>query len=897
MSIRNLACLFKPRSIALIGASDRPHSVGAVVARNLLRGGFAGPIMPANPHHAAIESVLTYKDIASLPQVPDLAVIATPPETVPGLVAELGAKGCRAAVVLTAGFGEGDAARGAQLRQAVLDAARPHLLRVIGPNCLGVAVPGIGLNATFAHVAPLPGDVACLTQSGAVATTLIDWATSRGIGFSHVVSLGDMADVDVGDMLDYLSSDPAVRSILVYLEGVASARKFMSAARAAARCKPVIVVKSGRFAASAKAASSHTGALAGADQVYAAAFRRAGMLRVLTLDEMFAVLETLSHGRVLTGDRLAILTNGGGLGVMATDALIEKGGQLATLDPATLAALDQVLPPTWSHGNPVDIIGDAPGERYAAALERIVADKNIDGCLILNCPQAIASSLEAAEAVLETLERIDLRARAKIFVSWLGDGTAKEARARFATAGLPSYDTPERAVAGFMHMLEFRRNQQLLMRVPPSVPHEFEADHAAARAIVAAARAAGQSWLDETDSKNLLAAYGIPVNRVRRVASIEAVGIAAGEIGPRVALKILSPDILHKSDVGGVVLDLDGPEAAIAAAQAMLDRLQALQPEARIGGFTVEEMVHRGDAAELILGLATDPTFGPVVLFGHGGTAVSIVADTALALAPLDMVLAHDLIRSTRIHRRLAGFRNVPAADLDAIALTLVKLSQMAADLPEIYELDINPLLADKDGVVALDARIRLDDPVQRPGFAILPYPSNRESELTLEDGTVLVIRPVRPEDAPRFERNFRRTRQEDIHSRFFASMSALPPTLLARLTQLDYDREMALAALPRPGESENEDDGYGIVRLAADPDNEAAEFAVIVRSDWHGRGLGRALMALILDYARERGIRTVWGTVLHDNMSMIKLLRGLGFSIRLDDDPGTVRAEISLAP
>ena len=605
MSIRNMNRLFKPCSIALIGAGKEPHSVGAVVARNLMRGGFAGPIMPVSRQHPAIESVLTYPDVASLPLVPDLAVIATPPETVPGLIHELGARGCRAAVVLTGGFGDGDAVRGQALRQAMLDAAKPHLLRIVGPNSLGIIVPGLGLNASFAPLAPLVGDVACITQSGAVATTLVDWASSRGIGFSHIVSLGDMADVDIGDMLDYLAGDCGVRSILAYIEGIASARKFMSAARSASRAKPIIVVKSGRFAASAKAASSHTGALAGADQVYDAAFRRAGMLRVLTLDEMFAVLETLSHGRTLTGDRLAILTNGGGPGVLATDALVEKGGRLASLDPATIAALDQVLPATWSHGNPIDINGDAPAERYAAALERIIADRQVDGCLVLNCPQALASPLDAAEAVIETVDRLEVRARAKIFVSWLGDGLAKEARARFAKAGLPSYDTPERAVAGFMHMLEFRRNQQLLMRVPPSAPQEFKADPAAARAVI---DAAGAGWLDGADSKAVLAAYGIPVNRVRRVGTIEEVGRAAREIGPSIALKIRSPDILHKSEFGGVVLDLDSPEAAMAAAQAMLDKLRQLKPEARIDGFTVEEMICRPDASELIAGLAADPT-------------------------------------------------------------------------------------------------------------------------------------------------------------------------------------------------------------------------------------------------------------------------------------------------
>jgi acetyltransferase len=686
-----------------------------------------------------------------------------------------------------------------------------------------------------------------------------------------------------------------VQSILVYLEGITQARKFMSAARAAARMKPVIVVKPGRFAAGAKTATAPAGPPAEADRVYDAAFRRAGMLRVMTLDELFAALETLSHGRTLTGDRLAILTNGRGLGLLASDALAEKGGRLATLDPATLAALDQVLPPGWSRGNPIDISGDAPAARYAAALERIVADKRIDGCLVLNGPQAVASPLDAAEAVIATLARIDLRARAKIFVSWMGDGTARQARARFAEAGLPGYDTPERAVAGFITMLQYCRNQQLLMRVPPSVPQEFQVDRAGARRIIDAARAAGSAWLDESDSKDLLAAYGIPVNRVRRAADVAAVGAAVRAIGPHVALKIRSPDIQHKSDVGGVVLDLDGPQAAMEAARTMLDTLGRLRPDARIDGFTVEEMVRRKDAAELILGLATDPTFGPVVLFGHGGTEVYIVGDTALALAPLDLVLAHDLIRSTRIHRRLEGFSNVAPADLYAIALTLVKLSQMAADLPEIRELDINPLLADGTGVIALDARIRLDDPAGRPGFAILPYPSTLESELTLADGTVLRIRPIRPEDAPALEQNFRRTRPEDIHSRFFGTLNALPQSLLARLTQLDYDREMALAALPRPGESADADDGFGIVRLIADPDNDRAEFAVIVRSDWHGRGLGRALMRLILDYAGRRGVNIVWGTVLRENAAMIKLLRSLGFSIGPDEDPGLVHAEIRL--
>jgi acetyltransferase len=491
MSIRNLTRLFKPRSIALIGTGGRPESVGATVGCNLRRGSFAGPIMVVEPDGPASPGGSTSKSVAELPQTPDLAIIASPAETVPGLIAELGSRGCAAALVLTAGFGT-EAGAGT-LRQAMLDAARPSLLRILGPRSLGVAVPAIGLDATFAPVAPLPGGIAWISQSGAVLTTLVDWATSRSIGFSHVVSLGDMADVDTGDLLDYLAGDSATRSILVYLERVSSARKFMSAARAAARSKPLIVVKSGRFA-SAREAKPETAGQPDADRIYEAAFQRAGMLRVRTLDAMFAALETLGHGRSYTGDRLAILTNGGGLGMLAADALVERGGGLAILDPATLSALDAVLPPGWSRGNPIDIGADGPAACYGDALERIVADRGVDACLVLNAPQAAA--VAAADAVLATTARMDPRARAKVFVSWLGEGTAPDVRTRFETAGLPSYDTPERAVAGFMHMLEYRRNQVLLMRVPPSMPEEFDADRARARTIVEVAHAAGRSWLD-----------------------------------------------------------------------------------------------------------------------------------------------------------------------------------------------------------------------------------------------------------------------------------------------------------------------------------------------------------------------------------------------------------------
>ena len=893
MTVRNLDHLFRPKSVALIGASHQARSVGAVLAHNLFQGGFAGPIMPVNPHGGAVGSVLAYPDVAALPAVPELAVIATPPPSVPPLIAELGARGCRAAVVITAGFSEGDSAAGRALSAAMLEAARPHLLRIVGPNCLGIMVPGRGLNASFAHVAPLCGSIAFLTQSGAVATSVLDWATARGIGFSHLVSLGDMNDVDFGDLLDYLASDSETHSILLYVEAIVHARKFMSAARAASRGKPVIVIKAGRHAASAKAATSHTGALAGADDVHDAAFRRAGMLRVGGLSELFAAVETLARMRPLTGDRLAILTNGGGIGVLATDDLLDAGGRLAELDPATVAALDAKLPRTWSHGNPIDIIGDAPGERYAAALECLFTDPGIDGVLVLNCPVAVAAPVEAAEAVIATVGR-HVRA-CNVLTSWLGDFAAVEARRRFAEAGIPSYATPGEAVAGFMHMARFRRNQELLLQVPAAEPPAAPPDRATAARLIGAVRAAGRDWLDQSEALRLLACYGIPVVRTETVDRLEAIPAAADRLGGPLALKIRSPDIVHKSEVGGVALDLAGADAAAAAAAAMLARVAQTMPAARVDGFALQQMVRWPTACELIAGLVVDRTFGPVVLFGAGGVGVEVVNDKALALPPLNAALAHDLIARTRIAAQLRGYRNRPPVDLDAVADVLVGLAQLAADHPAIAELDINPLLADPRGVIALDARVRVSDPAGAVPMAILPYPNQLEHTITLRDGTALLVRPIRPEDAQAITDLFDHLTPEDVRSRFFVAMRALPPALLARLTQIDYDREMALVALlpgaAPPGEL------CGVVRLHADPDNARAEYAVTVRSDWHGRGLGYALMQEIVAYGRARGIGEIFGTILAENTVMIEMARELGFAIAPErDDPSLVVARLGLA-
>jgi len=893
MSVRNLASLFAPRSIALIGASERPNSVGAVVAHNLFHAGFAGPVMPVNPKHRSVEGVLAYPDEASLPMTPDLAVICTPARTVPGIISALGRRGTKSAVVITAGFGEGDDRVGNDLRQAALDAARPHLLRIVGPNCLGLLVPGINLNASFSHLSPLRGNLAFVAQSGAMVTSVLDWAASRGIGFSHVVSLGDMIDVDIGDMLDYLASDAATRAILLYVEGVTHARKFMSAARVAARGKPVIVVKSGRHAESAKAVASHTGAITGSDEVCDAAFRRAGMLRVLELDELFDAVETLALCGPARGDRLAILTNGGGVGVMATDSLLDRGGHLAALSASTIERLDKVLPSTWSHGNPVDIGGEATPECYRAALTALFEDKDVDAVLALNCPTAIASSTDAAKAVIEAAGP----RKCNLFTSWIGDAAIAEAMHLFAQARIPAYATPDHAVRAFMYMVRHWRNQDMLVQVPPSTPEDFAPDTEKARATIDAALEAGREWLTEPEAKEILLAYRVPAQPTRVARTAEDAALLAKAFDAPCALKIVSPDITHKTDAGGVALGLPTPQAVREAAEAMMARIGAAFPRARIDGFAIEPMFDNAGGHELIVGMTEDDQFGPVILFGQGGVAADVIADKALALAPLNMTLAHSLIARTRVYRLLQGYRKRPPAALDAIALTLVKISQLVVDFAEIAELDINPLVADAQGVTALDARIRVKrfhgDPQAR--LAIRPYPTALEETVALRDGRSFLMRPVRPEDAPALVSAFEKLSPEDVRFRFFAPKKELSADMTARLTQIDYDREMALVLSERsvpPGRAEI----YGVVRIVADPNNEEAEYAIVVRTDMKGQGLGYFLMHKIIAYARARGIKRLIGDVLRENEAMLKMCREFGFAIHAVPEEGDIfRVELGL--
>ena len=792
-------------------------------------------------------------------------------------------KGCAGAIIITAGLGHGPGS----LADATRQAARKHGLRIIGPNCLGVMVPGAQLNASFAARSPQRGDLALVSQSGAIAAGLVEWAASRSVGFSAVVSLGDQLDVDFGDLLGYFALDRGTRAILLYVEAISNARKFISAARAAARVKPVVVVKAGRHAQGAKAAATHTGALAGSDAVYDAAFRRAGLLRVQDLDELFAATETLGHLKPFPGKRLAILTNGGGIGVLAVDRLMDLGGTLATLSADTMQRLDAALPPIWSKANPVDIAGDADAARYAAALEALLADRDNDAVLVMNVPTALASAAEAAQSIVSVAKQHRNRfSRSKpILGVWLGDdGTTSKT---FEAAGIPHHATEADAVRGFMHLVRYREALDALMETPPSLPADFSPDVAAARRVVHAVVEEGRAWLNPVEVVALLNAYAIPTTPVVQARDEgEAVAAAAPFIAEdrTVAVKVLSPDIVHKSEVGGVRLNLANEHAVREAASVILERARAARPQARIDGVTVQPMILRPKARELIAGIADDPTFGPVIVFGRGGTAVEVINDKALALPPLDLKLAKDLIARTRVSRVLKAYRDVPAADEHAVALVLVKLAQMAADVPELRELDLNPILADETGVIAVDARVsvaaveKAHGPSGHPRFAVRPYPKEWERRTALRDSTPILVRPLRPEDERLYADFFAKTTDEDLRLRFFAPVKDRSHAFVARLTQLDYARAMAFIAL-----EETTGAMLGVARLHADANHETAEYAVLVRSDCKGRGLGWLLMQTIVEYARAEDLQTIEGQVLDENISMLAMCRELGFTVAPD--------------
>jgi acetyltransferase len=890
MSVRNLEALFLPASVAVIGASDRKDSLGSLVLRNLKQGGFKGKIWSVNHRHALVDGQQAWLSVQALPQVPDLAVICTPAITVPEIVAALGQKGTRAAIVISAGLKQPSSIARLTLEQSMLDAAKPHLLRILGPNCIGLLVPSLGLNASFAPTNALPGKLAFVTQSGALATAMLDWANSLNIGFSHFISLGDSADVDFGDVLDYLASDAGTRAILMYAESIKSARKFMSAARAAARNKPVIIVKAGRAPDGARAAASHTGALAGSDIVLDAAIRRAGMLRVDTLESLFDAAETLAHARPLRGERLAIVTNGGGAGVLAADALQLGGGKLAELGEQTLEALNQCLPGTWSHGNPIDIIGDAPVGRYHDALRILLAAPETDAVLFMHAPTAVVPAHKIASACLPLM----LESTKPVLTCWLGGAAVMAARSACAKASMASYSTPERAADAWMQLVNYARNQEALQQIPTATEQDFVPNRQRAEMLHQQALREGRQWLDGASAQELLQAYGIPTVITIKVGDVENAISAANQIGYPVALKVISPQIIHKSDVGGVALGLASADEIRLAAVKMRQQIAHLLPQAVVTGFTVQSMVLRSSALELIVGIATDAVFGPVLLLGEGGTAVELRENHAVALPPLNANLAHDMVARSNLTPLLAGYRGRAPVDQEALLATLQRVSQMACDLSWLVELDINPLLVDAQGVLALDARIKLRtaDKGENSRLAIRPYPSALEERVEL-DGQQLFVRPIRPEDGHRLTAFYAKATPADMRLRFFMSRREVPHSELARYSQIDYDREMTFIALVTLDSGEQA--MVAEVRAVCDPDNVKAEFAIQVASRWQGKGLGQLLLNKLVSYLRGRGTTELVGQCLRENTIMTSLAKRVGFEVSTEVLSDTINLQFWL--
>ncbi len=883
MTVRNLRYLFEPASVALIGASRRPNAPGTRLLANLRAAGYGGTLYAVNPKYDELDGLRCYPDVASLPVTPELAVIVTPAPTVARLVKQLAERGCRAAVVVSGGLSSDTGRRGRRRGLVMLKVARPSRFRLLGPESLGLIVPPIGLNASCAHLTPKPGRLALVAQSGAVLTAMIDWAADKDIGFSKLVSLGAKADVDFGDVLNYLADDRGTDAVLLYIESIQHARKFMSAARAAARVKPVIVLKAGRGAVVPE------GALFGADQIYNAAFERAGLLRVYSVAELFDMAELLAHSRLLRGSRLAILTNSGAMGALAEDVLVGGGGRLAELGADSKRLLQAVPGVRESSTNLIDVATDVEPQNYAAALRVLLDERAVDAVLAVHCPVAGIASETVAESVIDAAAG----QRKLLLVSWVGSATQGSSRTLFADHHIPCYASPDEATQAFLQLMRYRRNQELLIETPPTVSDRFNCDSAAAGRIIDGALADGRDWLLGSEVRQLMLAYAIPMVATEHAADAEQAAAAAARLREPVALKIASPDIAYKSAVGGVILDLQGPDQVEVVALGMHELMRRRFPQARIEGFTVQPMVRWPWALELQLGVMADALFGPLLIFGHGGTAAEALGDRAVALPPLNLKLAHELIERTRVARLLAGYRGQPPADVEAVALCLIKLSQLVADQDRLAAITINPLLVSARGVLVMDARVRLSrEPVSGADrLAIRPYPTTLEESLDLPDGRTLLLRPIRAEDEPALQQFVERLNPEEIRLRFHHPLKVMDHKLAARLTQLDYDREMALALTDPAGAI------HAVVRFSADPDRRCAEYAIIVGHELAGMGLGLLLMQRIIDYARSQSVGELYGSVLRENEAMLGLCRKLGFLLeRHPDGAGLVLARLPLS-
>ncbi len=878
MSQYNLNRIFKPRQVAVVGASEKPGSMGNALMKNLMEGGFPGKLLPVNPKYETVHGIPAVASVSDLETGVDLVIVSTPIQTVPGIVQECVEKKIGGAIVISAG-GKEIGEKGREIEAQICATAYAGGLRIIGPNCLGIVQPHKKLNASFATEMPDAGDLAFVSQSGAICTAILDLAFKEHIGFSHFVSIGSMLDVDFGDLIDYLGNDSATKSILLYIESLTNFRKFMSAARSVSRVKPIIVLKAGRSEAGAKAAASHTGAMAGEDAVYDAAFKRAGIVRVDTIQDLFDCAELMSKQPRHSGSRLAIVTNGGGPGVMAADMLARFGLEPAPLGPETVRKLNAFLPAYWSRNNPIDILGDAPPERFRRTLEICFDDKDMDAVCVILVPTALTDSV----AIAETLVSMMKGRRYPVFACWMGGKSAERADEILNQAGIPTYKTPERVVRAFLYMAEYGRNMESLLEIVPTLTRHITFDSEKARRLLAEAPTEG--FMLESDSKEILLAYGLPVIRTEMAQTGEEASRLARDMGYPLVMKLHSPDITHKTDAGGVWLDLRSEADVIAAFSGILESARRYKPEARIEGVTLQPFFSNPDF-EILLGAKRDANFGPVILFGMGGIYTEVLKDRALGLPPMNRLLARRMMQETRAWTLLQGYRNRPPADMERLEEIIIRLSQLLIDFPQIAELDMNPVLIKDGKLVAVDARI-LVSPSDKPSpqhLVISPYPEEDEAHLVTEKGVKLFIRPVRPEDALIFQDLFKVLSPASIYHRFFRYVKEFTPKMLARFTQIDYDREIAMVALEDEPESDRK---LGVARIIGDADGKEGEFAIVIGDPWHGKGIGLSLLGKCLSVAKKRGFKTVRGIVLSGNQGMLELGKKLGFQVQKHSDSG----------
>ena len=884
MAIKKLNSIFKPKRIALIGVSDNPNSVGGITLRNLVGGGFNGVVYPVNPKREAVFGIPCYPDVRSLPKVPDLAVIMTAAKFVPGIIRECGEAGIHGVIIMSAGFKESGADGKILEDQAKAEKAKFPDMRVIGPNCLGILVPGLNMNVSFANGMPKKGHVAFISQSGALCTSVLDWAYDTNIGFSYFVSIGNSMDVNFGDLIDYFGQDPNTKSIVLYVESMANARTFMSAARAFSREKPIIVYKSGRFPESAAAAASHTGAMASEDSIYDAVFRRAGLARVFDFGNIFDFTDLVGRRRIPKGNRLAIVTNAGGPGVMATDSLISLGGKLVELSEKTMQRLNEYLPPFWSHGNPIDVLGDATPERFAGATEIVLEDENVDAVLVLLTPQAMTAPTETAVAI----SQLAAKTTKSIMAGWLGGASMREGIQIFNQAGISSFTTPEQAIRAFMTLSNYSENQAMLYETPKEVPVSFKYDRLELRKKYIKDIFPKAKILNEDDSKMLVNDYGINTTHPQPAATEDEAVAIARKKGYPVVMKIYSPDITHKSDVGGVALNIKDDEMVRATFRNMIKTAKEKRPDARIEGVTIQIMVNTKDGIELIVGTKKDPIFGTVMLVGMGGVTAELFKDNRLEFPPLNEQLAHQMLKSLKIYPLLKGYRGDTPKNIDKLIEVLIRMSYLAADYPEIAELDINPLVVTPTDVIALDARIVVDEeimkkPVKEYSHLILrPYPESLIKTATLKDGSEIILRPIKPEDEPLWLELLASCSKESIYHRFRYDFYFDSHDIASQYCFIDYDREIAIVA---EVEEEGKKKLIGVGRLIADPDVEVMEYAILITDAWQKKELGFTLTNYCMEIAKMRGVKTLAAETTKDNKPMISVFRKLNFKIRFNED------------